>query len=101
MTGTGTIVELTSGTDPGYSRVTFHPDVSLALVSGAWQNSSDIVFGPNTSDAGWTDEVTAVYCYDDSTAGDLIWSYVLATAVTVGAGSALRIPTGDLVIDWP
>ena len=90
----------TECTGDGYERCVVTPSSAFALVSGDWQNASDIVFAAATDD--WADDIAAISAYDDPTAVDnRQWYYVLATPVAVAGGNALRIPSGDITIKWP
>jgi hypothetical protein len=95
--------DLTQGTElsgDGYSRCAVSPATIMALVSGAWQNGSDILFDPATG-GDWTD-VLAIEAYDDPVLSDnRQWYFVLEEPVSVTAGNALRIPTGNVTIEWP
>jgi hypothetical protein len=94
--------DLTQGTElsgDGYSRCAVSPSTIMALVSGAWQNGSDIIFDP-AEGVDWT-ATAAIEAYDDPDAGNRQWYFVLATPVTVTAGNAMRIPASNITIQWP
>jgi hypothetical protein len=94
--------DLVHGTElsgDGYSRCAVSPSVVMALVSGAWKNGSDILFDP-ASGVDWT-EVLGIECYDDPTAGNRQWYGGLDTGVSVVVGNAMRIPAGNITIEWP
>jgi hypothetical protein len=84
----------------GYNRAMVTPATLMVLVSGTWQNGSDIVFAAATAD--WPDDIVAISAYPagEGTA-DRQWYFVLAEPVTVASGKALRIPAGDLTVEYP
>ena len=90
----------TECTGDGYARAMVTPATLMVLVSGAWQNGSDIVFAAATAD--WPDDIVAISAYAASEGtSNRQWYFVLAEGVVVASGKALRIPAGDLTVEYP
>jgi hypothetical protein len=90
--------ELDADDDPGYARCTIAPGTVLSVVDGVPTSTSDIVWTAASGD--WSDNVEGIEAYDADSGGDRIWYHALDTPVSVTSGKALRIPAGDLTINW-
>lgn len=88
--------ELSSGSSPGYARVSMASTDWNAPSGDACTNATPVTFP--TATGGWAGTITYFGVYDASTGGNLLYFGPLAASKTVNSGDALTFAVGGLVI---